>query len=102
MGTEIIPSLSSNSALDSSQGTALINEIKSVGGSNYILLGHSQGGLVSRVAAQYFQNNPPNLTEGVVTVDTPHPRFLEHSFRSTDRTSSQNAREVSTAGLQIC
>ncbi|MGA9060077.1 MAG: BACON domain-containing carbohydrate-binding protein [Terracidiphilus sp.] len=73
IGKEVIPSLDSNAAIDGSQGPALISEIKSVGGSNYILIGHSQGGLVSRSAAQYFQNNAPfNISEGVVTVDTPH------------------------------
>ncbi len=74
-GTEVVPTLSSKDAL-SSQGTALINEIKSVGGTNYLLLGHSQGGLISRYAGQYFQSNPPNLVFGVGTVDTPHQGAL--------------------------
>jgi pimeloyl-ACP methyl ester carboxylesterase len=50
----------------------LVNEINSVGGNNYILIGHSQGGLISRYAAQYFQGSPPNKVRGVVTMDTPH------------------------------
>jgi hypothetical protein len=54
-GKEVIPSLSADSAL-ASQGQALVNEINSVGGTNNILMGHSQGGLISRYASQYFQN----------------------------------------------
>ena len=70
-GTEIIPSFSSTSPL-ASQGQDLINEIKAVGGKNYILIGHSQGGLISRSAAQYFQSEAPGTVKGVLTVDTPH------------------------------
>lgn len=74
-GTEIIPSLKSLDPL-ASQSTALENEITSVGGNQYILIGHSQGGLISRSAAQSFQNlnPPPNpaVALGVVTVDTPN------------------------------
>lgn len=70
-GTEVVPSLSSTNSL-SSQGTALVSQINSAGGNNYILIGHSQGGLVSRYAAQYFQSNPPNKVFGAVTLDTPH------------------------------
>ncbi len=73
--TEVVPTLSSLDPL-SSQGTALINELKSVGGTNYLLIGHSQGGLISRYAAQYFQGNPPNLVTGVATLDTPHEGAL--------------------------
>ncbi len=71
---EIIPSLNSNGALGTSQGTALVNEINSVGGTNYILIGHSQGGLVSRYTAQYFQGlgTFPPPVKGVLTIDTPH------------------------------
>ena len=70
-GTEIIPFTDPSTPL-ASQGDTLVSDIRSVGGSNYILAGHSQGGLVSRSAAQYFQNNPPNVAEGVVTIDTPN------------------------------
>jgi hypothetical protein len=71
-GNEIVPALQSTAPIDTSQTPALINEMQTVGGTNYILIGHSQGGLVSRYAAQYFQNNPPDLAEGVITVDTPN------------------------------
>lgn len=74
-GTEIIPSLTSTNSL-SSQGIALVNEVNSVGGNKYILVGHSQGGLISRYAGQQYQslNPPPNppITVGVVTLDTPN------------------------------
>ena len=74
-GTELTPSYSSTSSL-SSQGTTLVNDITTNGGAGYILIGHSQGGLISRYAAQYFQTHNPNRTSpaitGVVSVDTPH------------------------------
>ena len=35
-------------------------------------MGHSQGGLISRWAAQYFQSNTPIVLSGVISVDTPH------------------------------
>ncbi len=72
-GAEVTPSYTSTNSL-SSQGTSLFNEIGSVGGGNYILIGHSQGGLISRYAAQQYQiANPKQSTvKGVVTIDTPH------------------------------
>jgi len=72
-GTEIIPSLSSTDSL-ANQGTALYNEINSVGGNQYILIGHSQGGLISRYAGQLYQTGSQNQTtlKGVVTLGTPH------------------------------
>lgn len=72
-GTEITPSFTASNSL-SSQGTALVNAINSAGGSNYILIGHSQGGLISRYAAQQYQiaNSRQTTVAGVVTLDTPH------------------------------
>src|ERR1700722_5370059 len=72
-GSEITPSYSSTSSL-SSQGTSLVSEISTVGGGNYILIGHSQGGLISRYAAQQYQiaNSNHTTVAGVVTVDTPN------------------------------
>ena len=70
-GIELAPSLNSLDNL-TNQGTALINDINSAGGTGYILIGHSQGGLISRYAAQYFQQNKPGTTMGVLTLDTPH------------------------------
>lgn len=74
-GTEAVPSLTWYNTL-SSQGTALIDDINSAGGANYILIGHSQGGVISRYAAQQYQNQNPPLNppavKGVVTLDSPH------------------------------
>jgi pimeloyl-ACP methyl ester carboxylesterase len=70
---ELVPSLSSLSPL-ASQGGALISDINAAGGSGYILLGHSQGGLISRYAAQQYQAANPSqaIVKGVLTLDTPH------------------------------
>ncbi len=70
-GNEVIPSLDATAGI-ATQGQALINEVNAVGGGNYILMGHSMGGLVSRYAAQYFQANNPSALFGVASVDTPH------------------------------
>lgn len=81
-GTEIAPSLSSFDGL-ANQGAALVQQIQATGGSNYILLGHSQGGLVARSAAQYFQLHSPSTLKGVITLDTPNTGALiaEHGFQ---------------------
>ncbi len=72
-GKEVVTSYPSTNSL-SSQGTQLVNDISSAGGLGYILIGHSQGGLISRYAAQYFQTQNPNASpvKGVVTMDTPN------------------------------
>lgn len=70
-GTEIIPSLSANSSL-SAQGSQLEGIVLGNQGNGYILMGHSQGGLASRKAAQYFQSNYPGLSAGVITIDSPN------------------------------
>jgi len=73
-GTEITPSYGTLTSSLSSQGSQLVSDINSNGGSGYILVGHSQGGLISRYAAQQYQTGSPTQTtvKGVVTVDTPH------------------------------
>jgi triacylglycerol esterase/lipase EstA (alpha/beta hydrolase family) len=72
-GEEVVPTFSWSDHLNT-QGGELVNEINSVGGSNYILIGHSQGGLVSRSAAQQYQtaNNKQTTVTGVVTLDSPN------------------------------
>lgn len=70
-GTEIVPSLDSTDSL-ASQTSALISQLQTTGGSHYVLIGHSQGGLISRSAAQYFQTNSLSTVTGVITVDTPN------------------------------
>jgi pimeloyl-ACP methyl ester carboxylesterase len=74
---EVIPTFTWSDPL-ATQGTDLVNEINSVGGSNYILIGHSQGGLISRSAAQQYQTANPSqvVVKGVVTLDTPHEGAL--------------------------
>ncbi len=76
-GNEVIPTFPWSDHL-STQGTDLVNEINSVGGSNYILIGHSQGGLISRSAAQQYQTANPSQTvvKGVVTLDGPNEGAL--------------------------
>jgi YD repeat-containing protein len=74
-GIELAPNLSSLDDL-ADQGNELISHISLIGGSNYLLIGHSAGGLVSRYAAQHFWNqgpfaNPP-VVRGVLTLNTPH------------------------------
>ena len=72
-GNEVVTSLTATAPL-SDQGENLENIIQQAGGNQYILIGHSQGGLISRYAAQYFQGSSTanNAVEGVITVDTPH------------------------------
>jgi triacylglycerol esterase/lipase EstA (alpha/beta hydrolase family) len=50
-GNEILPKMDSTEGL-AKQGQTLVGDINQVGGSGYILIGHSQGGLISRYAAQ--------------------------------------------------
>jgi pimeloyl-ACP methyl ester carboxylesterase/sugar lactone lactonase YvrE len=69
--TEIVPSLTSTDSL-ASQTSALVTQLQTSGGSHYVLIGHSQGGLISRSAAQYFQSNSSSTVTGVITVDTPN------------------------------
>lgn len=73
-GNEVVTSLSATAPL-SAQGQNLESLIQAAGGNQYILIGHSQGGLVSRYAGQYFQTQPNgvnNTVRGVISVDTPH------------------------------
>lgn len=70
-GTEAVPSLSWTQSM-ASQASQLENDITSAGGTGYLLIGHSQGGLISRAAAQYWQSQQLNIASGVATIDTPH------------------------------
>lgn len=69
-GTEVVPSLSSTDHI-SSQASSLESILNSAGGNGYVLIGHSDGGLVSRAAAQYYQGTT-TPTKGVTTVDSPN------------------------------
>ena len=50
------------------QAADLTGKIQATGQAGYVLVGHSQGGLVSRYVGRYH----PELVSGVVTVGTPH------------------------------
>lgn len=77
LGTELAPSMPLKGLENlSTQTSELISDIQNQGGSEYILIGHSQGGLISRGAAQYFQTNSPSTVKGVVTIDTPNTGAL--------------------------
>lgn len=82
---EEIPTLAStwgNSGGITAQGLQTYSVINGgvndgAGGTNFIVLGHSMGGLAARYAAQYFQyqqstTGTPSLIRGVVTVDSPN------------------------------
>jgi pimeloyl-ACP methyl ester carboxylesterase len=67
LGCRLLPSLPSTSRL-ATQGDSLAHLIQNTGQGNYVLIGHSQGGLISR----YVARNHPELVGGVVTIGTPH------------------------------
>jgi pimeloyl-ACP methyl ester carboxylesterase len=70
--TEMIPTIATANGI-ASQGATLANDITAQGGGGYLLVGHSQGGLAARYAAQsFYQRGAGNTIAGVVTVDTPH------------------------------
>ena len=75
-GTVLAPNHGFSSTLQpiATQGGTLKSDITSAGGGGYIVIGQSQGGLVSRYAAQQFQAANLNQTtvKGVVTLDTPN------------------------------
>ncbi|HEX8243721.1 MAG TPA: hypothetical protein VF541_09505, partial [Longimicrobium sp.] len=55
-----------------SQAFELQSAVSATGGSNYIAIGHSNGGLVSRRFAQNVQYGSPGLVKGVVTISSPN------------------------------
>jgi pimeloyl-ACP methyl ester carboxylesterase len=70
LGTELLSATDWCSGV-ADQANTLEQEIQSAGGSNYIIVAHSLGGLVSRDAAQHFQSTPTPV-RGVATMNTPH------------------------------
>ena len=71
-GTELLASTGGQANL-TTQGNTLISQIESAGGNGYVLIGHSEGSVVSRFAAQYFQNSSQlNITPYVATMDGVH------------------------------
>lgn len=55
-----------------SQATQLQQDVANAGGTGYIAIGHSNGGLVSRRFAQNVQYSSPGLVNGVVTLSSPN------------------------------
>lgn len=72
LGTVLIPSLTSTNAL-SQQASSLESIINASGATGFALVGHSQGGLIARSAAQYYQSQLlPGQVAGAATVGAPH------------------------------
>ena len=69
-GTVIVPTLVSGDPL-ASQASVLTSRIAADSGIGYILVGHSQGGLIARATAQNLSGVQGKIT-GVLTVDTPN------------------------------
>jgi pimeloyl-ACP methyl ester carboxylesterase len=85
INNEIIPTIGTNASISpkgsfsyidqtggagTGQGEEVAYDIKNFGGNKYILVGYSQGGLVSRYAAQQLYQSNPLAVEGVVTLDS--------------------------------
>ena len=70
LGTELIAKTSGTDGL-AVQGADLQQQVLGAQGNNYILVGHSAGGLISRYVAQQLQGTQTPI-RGVVTMDTPH------------------------------
>jgi pimeloyl-ACP methyl ester carboxylesterase len=72
-GTTLIPSMPALGTIAlSTQGTDLFNIMAGSGQSNFVMIGHSQGGLIVRDVAQRAAISRPGLAKGVITVDTPN------------------------------
>jgi pimeloyl-ACP methyl ester carboxylesterase len=67
LGCTPMPTLDDRARI-ADQAADLTGKIQATGHTGYILVGHSQGGLVSRHVGRYH----PGLVSGVVTVGTPH------------------------------
>lgn len=67
LGCTLVPSLDSNARLASQAGD-LQGHIHNTGRTGFVVIGHSQGGLIARRVAQ----DRPYMVNGVVTIGTPH------------------------------
>jgi pimeloyl-ACP methyl ester carboxylesterase len=67
LGCRFRPNLDSNERL-ANQAGALADSIRQYGRGSLLLIGHSQGGLISRYVAQHN----PELVNGIVTLGSPH------------------------------
>jgi pimeloyl-ACP methyl ester carboxylesterase len=102
-GIELDPTLNSLDNL-SNQGNVLISDINSAGGTGYLLLGHSQGGLISRYAAQQYWNTNqiPGKVNGVLTLDTPHQGAPLASFAANEIYAVLGGDSVNLYGAVGC
>lgn len=71
LGTVLIPSLPWQDAL-ADQGQDLIGVLDGVSQNGFLLIGHSQGGLIARYAAQHYQQLGSPKVSGVITLDAPN------------------------------
>ncbi len=72
LNKELVPSLAWKDS-HSNQSYAQMNRLTNTGQSGFVLIGHSQGGLVSRYTAQRFRSQGKGyMIEGVVSLGTPH------------------------------
>lgn len=72
-GTTLVPSMPASGTIAlSTQGTDLFNTMSGSGQSNFVVVGHSQGGLIARDVAQRAAISRPGLAKGVITIDTPN------------------------------
>jgi pimeloyl-ACP methyl ester carboxylesterase len=67
LGTKVRISTNSRDRI-ANQGEHLLSAVQSSGANSFAFIGHSNGGLVSRYAAQ----RRPDLTQGVITISSPH------------------------------
>ena len=78
VGDELVPSLASKGHQSHSAQTAELSSLvlqrtQVTGRDQFVFVGHSQGGLISRRVAQSFvAQGKSNLVRGVITVGTPH------------------------------
>src|SRR5687768_7585037 len=54
------------------QRDSLLRVMRQVGGQSFVLIGHSNGGIVSRRAAQVLANESWGKVRGVITINSPH------------------------------
>ena len=71
IGTKLKPSLPSTQSLES-QASMLGNQIIASGAVDFLIIGHSQGGLIGRRAAQTYGGPPGMPIGGVVTFGSAH------------------------------
>lgn len=89
-GTVLIPSLSHLNRLDS-QCTDLVNLVASSGHNNFMVIGHSQGGLIARDGAQ---RRPDLFGRGVITPEYAPPwSAVRSDFKSGGRRRARGSNQ---------